>query len=459
MKKTLIQICCLSALLACDFNDTNIDPTRRMDVDVDLIMPSLQAQTARNQGSIGARVTGSIIQQFKGIDAQPEAYNTYTLDENVLDTYWRTGLYVGAMKDASIIIAKGNEKNTPHHSGVAKILMAYNLGIATSFWGDVPYSEAFDELNEKASYDSQEQIYAAIQDLLDDAISDLNLPPGDIPLGKEDLIYKGKVALWVGTARALKARFYMHLVKRDPKAASKALAVLNKGTIFSNEIQPVFSFGAEQNAANPIAYFAEDRKEQLALGDHLVEMLDADNDPRKGKYGVFSGGNYLLYKKDNENLYFGQFNSPMPLITYSEVLFIKSEANLRLGNFVAADNFFFQAVTANMEMLGVTPVNPIGTLSSLPTFEEQLEKLINQKYIAMFGHGTLEAWVDYKRTGYPQLTPNTNANQSFNPSKVIPRRFIYPISERTANRTNMEQAIDNQGGHLLDVDTWAFKNQ
>lgn len=445
-------------LLGCDFGNTNIDPTRNTDVDVNLIMPALQAQTARNQGSLGARITGTVIQHYKGTDAQPEAYNSYILDENALDSYWRTGLYVGAMRDAKIIIDKGNEKNTPHHSGIAKILMAYNLGIATSFWGDVPYTEAFDDQNEKANYDSQEEIYQSIQNLLDEALDDLDLPISDIEVGDDDLIYNGNVALWKGTARALKARYYMHLVKRDPSAAVKALDALKDGTIFSNEVQPMFPFGVEQNAANPIAYFGEDRRGQLSLGNQIFAMLDATNDPRLDKYGVLSGGNYQLYESGNTDLFYGQFETPMALITYSEILFIRAEANLRNGNLVAADNFFAQAVTANMEMLGIDPVPTIGTLSALSTFEEQLEKLIDQKYLAMFGHGTLEAWVDYKRTGYPQLTPSSTASTSFDPSGVVPRRYIYPITERTANGVNMDAAVANQGGHLLDVDTWAFEN-
>ncbi len=459
IKQTIALFFVINMLLqGCNFGDTNIDPTRRTDVDVNLIMPAMQAQTARNQGSIGARITGVIIQQFKGTDAQPEGYNNYTLDENVLDNYWRSGLYTGAMKDAKIIIDKSNVKNTPHHSGVAKILMAYNLGIATSFWGDIPYSNAFVEDIVEPTYDTQEQIYKAIQDLLEEGISDLNLPEGDIALAGDDLIYGGNVALWVGTARALKARYYMHLIKRDADAATKALDILSEGTIFSNEVQPTFLFGAEQNGANPIAYFGEDRRGQLSLGDHLVAMLDANNDPRKEVYGVLSGGNYLLYEKGNTDLYYGQFDSPMPLITYSEILFIKAEANLRKGNLTAADNFFAQAITANFNQLGITALPTIDALSTFATLEEQLEQLINQKYIALFGHGTLEAWADYKRTGYPKLVPNANANASFNPSGEIPRRYIYPISERNSNGNNMQIAIDNQGGHLLDVTTWAFKN-
>ena len=75
----------------------------------------------------------------------------------------------------------------------------------------------------------------------------------------------------------------------------------------------------------------------------------------------------------------------------------------------------------------------------------------------MFGQGAIECWVDYRRTGYPELDPATDASESFNPSKVIPQRYLYPISERSTNRENMEEAVSRQGGHLLDQTLWAFQ--
>jgi hypothetical protein len=44
-----------------------------------------------------------------------------------------------------------------------------------------------------------------------------------------------------------------------------------------------------------------------------------------------------------------------------------------------------------------------------------------------------------------------------NPSGVIPRRWIYPIDERSSNTENMDAAIASQGGEKLDVALWAFK--
>ncbi|MEO0876391.1 MAG: SusD/RagB family nutrient-binding outer membrane lipoprotein, partial [Bacteroidota bacterium] len=84
------------------------------------------------------------------------------------------------------------------------------------------------------------------------------------------------------------------------------------------------------------------------------------------------------------------------------------------------------------------------------------ERIIQQKYIALYVQAAHETWNDYRRTGYPELMVPVNANTSFNPSLVIPKRYLYPLNERTANHAAYQEAIDRQGGHFLDVDTWIF---
>ncbi len=469
MKKFhLIFFMLLYIIHACDFKDTNVDPSRLSDAPVNQILPAAQAQTARNMASVGARITGVVIQHFEGIDAQPLAYNTYLIDETSMDDFWRTGLYAGAMKDCSVILEKGEEQDIPQYTGIAKILMAVNLGIATTFWGDVPYSDAMQgQTNLKPTYDTQEDVYNTIQNLLDDAITDLNQDMGEINPGLDDLIFSGNRAFWIGTARALKARYYMHLSSIDPEAAEKAIGALNGGTIFSNEVQPNFPFGETQNEANPIAYFGQDRANQLAMNPFFSDLLDASNDPRKPYYTRVVSGNQVIYvrndKTDNEtDLYWGQFDSPMPLISFSELLFIRAEANLRLGISSLAQSNLDNAVRKNMEVMGIADADIVSyleantDLSSLPDDESRLEKIITEKYKAMFCQGTIEAWVDYRRTGYPQLQPSPDASESFNPTKVIPLRYLYPISERSTNRENVEVAITRQGGHLLDIPLWAY---
>ena len=461
----LIVINLILILTSCDFGDTNLDPSKLSDAPVDQLLPVAEAQTARNMGSIGARISGVVVQHFTGLSAQPLLYNSYNIDGTALDDYWATGLYAGAMKDCRIIIEKGEEMNIPHYTGIAKILLAVNLGIATTFWGEVPYSEAFQGQDViQPSYDSQESIYEAIQTLLDEGISDLGEDAGALVPGKDDLYYNGINVRWIGTARALKARYHMHLVNVDPEASAKALAALALGTISSNEQQAEFPFGPTLNEANPIAYYGEERRNQLGINPFLLNMLDTKNDPRRSRYTAQLLGNNVLYIADNNNLYWGRFESPMPLISYSELMFIRAEANLRLGFLPTAQNNLSAAIRANMEQIGITEPDITtylashSDITSLTTEELQLQRIMEEKYVAMFGQGTLEAWVDYRRTGYPVLTPAPDAVESFDPSGVIPRRYLYPISERSSNGVNVDAAIDRQGGHLLDQSLWAFPN-
>ena len=143
MKKNIYSlILILFFFNACDFGDLNTDPSTSSEVGMNEVLPTAIAQTVRNIASIGGRVTSTVIQHWTGRDAQPLGYTTYLIDEQTLTEFWETGLYAGAMKDCAIIIELAKEKQQPYYEAIAKVLMAYNLSIATSYWGDIPYSEA-----------------------------------------------------------------------------------------------------------------------------------------------------------------------------------------------------------------------------------------------------------------------------------------------------------------------------
>ena len=82
--------------------------------------------------------------------------------------------------------------------------------------------------------------------------------------------------------------------------------------------------------------------------------------------------------------------------------------------------------------------------------------IMEEKYVALYAQGMVEIWTDYRRTGYPALTPNPDGVNGVNPSGVIPRRWIYPNDEKFSNTANVDAAIARQGGELLDDDMWAF---
>lgn len=464
IKKTIWVLILLLAI-ACDFGDTNLDPTRPTDAELKEILPTALTQTAHNLVSIGGRVTGTVVQHFKGIDAQPESYSQYLLDERTLDEFWRTGLYGGAMKDCHILIEKATVADRPHYRGIAKILLAINLGIATSFWGDVPYSDAFQGLeNLQPSYDLQQDIYIAVQNLLDDAIDDLENPSSQNPPQNDDLIYQGDPTKWVPTAKALKARYLLHLSKKEPNIAQEVLDVIQSGVFESLKDQPNFPFGENINEANPLPLYCFERPDQLVMGDILFQLLNDTNDPRKDYLTIIENGLPTIFQKDSLQLFWGRFNAPLPLLSLAELKFIEAEALLRIGDTENAESVFQEAVAAHFNQLNMLSpsfqefISENINFQNQSSFEEKLDWMLQQKHLALFAQNPIESWVDFRRTGYPQLTPPSGINPSFNPSLVIPRRYLYPLSERNANEQNWQEAIQRQDGHLLDVDIWAFKD-
>ncbi|GGZ79194.1 SusD/RagB family nutrient-binding outer membrane lipoprotein [Algibacter mikhailovii] len=449
--KYILSVLILSAMVfSCTITNVNVDPDNPSadKVNAGAIYPGMISQTHRNSVALVGRIAGLITQQYDGLDAQQIAYAQYLIGESDIDDLWDFGLYgAGASKDCFVIIS-----NTEGDvSALAKLYMAANMGVTTSCWGNVPYSEAFRGDGEtpiaSPTYDDQESVYAAIQNLLSESIAE------GVAFGIGEFYGTGGGgADWVKTAHALKARYYMHLTSVSSSAAASALAEAELAFSSSAE-QPDFVYSLPAQNANPFYLFDNDRPSTLGIGTTLKEMMVGD--PR-----------LPLYTTDGEDfagvpgLFWGQADSPTPLISYWEVKFIEAEALVRTGG---SDTDALQAmkdaVGANMQYIGVDAADIttyVNALTLAGTEANKIETIINEKYKALYGNAPIETWVDYRRTGFPALTPNPDAQSSLNPSKIIPRRFLYPITERTTNKTNYDAAISAQGGHLLDVDMWAF---
>ncbi len=446
-------------LSSCEYGSIDEDPTRvdESTVPVNVIMPIMQTQSHRNITAGLGRLSGIVMQQWNGADAQQLGYTSYVIGENDTNNFWDTGIYVGSMRDCVQIIEKTSDTDGVHSRGLAKIYLAANIGMVTNSWGDAPFSEAFQgEDNLFPSYDTQEALYATIFRLLTEAENDLlatdptRTNPNVIPGSLITMDNAG----WIKVANALKARYYIQLSKRDPDAANKALAAIAKA-MDSNADQAQFSWGDSKPSGNPLAIFGVDRPGTMIIEPQFEAMMTGD--PRKDSYMVASGTDYLYFENDNTDLFWAQFESPGLLMTYAEQKFIEAEAIERNGGDGTAA--LVAGVTANMEFIGVAAGDITTYTAGLAlggTLEADIEVIIVEKYKALYGNTPIEVWNDYKRTGYPALTPNANGSNGFNPSGVIPRRWLYPISERTANFASLEEAISRQGGHLLDNSTWAF---
>ena len=141
----------------------------------------------------------------------------------------------------------------------------------------------------------------------------------------------------------------------------------------------------------------------------------------------------------------------------AETSLLRAEAALAGLSSENANSFFQQGIQLSMEQYGVDAADistflasTAGTLSG--TSEEQLEQIIVQKYVALFGD-SFEAWAEHRRTGYPRIwigstpAPDTDG--------AMPRRFAYPISEYNLNGTNINEAVARlTGGDLLKSRIW-----
>ena len=449
--KLILSVITVASLMnSCEITNVNVDPDNPSanSINAGAIYPGMISQSHRNLVALGGRIAGLVNQQFDGLDAQQIAYAQYNIGEDDSDDLWDFGLYGGgALTDCFVIISN----NKGEVSALAKLYMAANLGLATSIWGDVPYSEAFngDSGNLTPSYDSQSSIYEVVQRLLSESINE----GVDSGIGAFAGTGSTDDIDWEKTAHALKARHYLHLTSVEGVSAAQSALTEAQMALTSTDEQADFIYSTPAQNAHPFYLFDNDRPGTLGFGTTLYNMMTGD--PR-----------LPLYTTDGESfagvagLFWGQADSPTPLISYWEVKFIEAEALLWTGGSDANILMALQeAVRSNMLYVGVSSADAnayVNTLTLTGTTQEKLETIITEKYKSLYGNAPIESWNDYKRTGYPDLTPNPNAVTNVNPSKVIPRRFLYPLSERQTNLENYEAAISAQGGHLLDDNTWVF---
>ena len=91
---------------------------------------------------------------------------------------------------------------------------------------------------------------------------------------------------------------------------------------------------------------------------------------------------------------------------------------------------------------------------------KNFQRIITQKWIANYPLG-MEAWAEYRRTGYPELYPCIdNLSDCGVSSQRGMRRLSFPYSEAQNNKANYDQGVielegsDNEATDLK----WAKKN-
>jgi hypothetical protein len=379
----------------------------------------------------------------------------------------------------------------PDFYALANIIKVAGMHRVTDIFGPMPYSQ-FGAGGFEVGYDSQQAIYNSFFSELDSAIATLTTfvtnNPGVTPAQNYDLVYQGNYTEWIKFANSLKLRLAMHIVYADPALAQQeAEAAVNNsyGVMTTNADNAFLSSSPTVVVYNPL-YTIDVGFGDIRFGAVLQSLLTGYNDPRIPDYmltapgfpntpyiGVRTGinlsaGNYRQMSGINVTL-----NAPIQWMTAAEVDFLRAEGALRGWNMGETAQYFYQqGIQTSFTQYGVSGAayitnstntaapytDPYNSVNNVPAgspelstitiqwdntaaFETNLERIITQKYIAMFPNGQ-EAWTEFRRTGYPKIWPVVeNFSNGAISTQIQIRRLPYPPNEYSNNDPSVTQAV------------------
>lgn len=448
-----------------DVNDNPNGPDQLLQPE--LFLPQIQAELAVGVQWDG-RFTGFYTQNW--IYSSGENYSLNLHSNPLSDSYsqlWRA-VYFSMGYNLSDMIRSGELNEKYDFVGVGYILRAYGWQMLTDYHGPVIVTEAFDSDRRVFDYDDQEVVYAEIQRLLSLGIENLERTDGlsaeDSGLGEADLIYSGDRSKWIKFAYGLLAINGQRLTNKSSYDPDQVIGYVDKA-LSSNDDDALIRFegtvSANTNFFGPLrGNIGRYRQSKFILGlldgtnpvlsDTLLFGTDPQysdvqlKDPRltamlapspDGNYrgispeaGIdeWSSAESDLVPKNfwNEEGYNGTTPSPQiyffnndarfPLMTYSQLQFIKSEAAFISNKQDVALVAFQNGVNAHMDFARQFAPDQAAfderraiyanSEQLFPQAEQDLSlsKIMLQKYIATWGWGFFETWSDMRRYHYDQ---------------------------------------------------------
>lgn len=499
----------LGGLSACDkgFDEMNINPVQPTELDPIYLMNRAALYSTLSSTSLTYEL--AIVQQVVSPNGGVLAGGNFNQLNRAFSIGTWNKYYRDVLKHTTDV--KRLTVNDPNRSNLyqmARILHSLSAMILTDTFGDVPYFETgkgFLEGNVSPTYDGQEAIYQDILKELDEATAGLNAAA---PIEDGDIFYGGDVNKWrkLGYSLMLRAGF-RHSKVNEGRAMEWVTKAIAGGVMESNDDNLVIyhdfnytnEIGNTLNATEANNYY---------LAEPFQQFLSAKNDPRLASIAVrFIGAGsgpdqnnalagdppagVVLSRDpadqigfpmgyDNQTIApvvqqrglrsFYEFSqvdrtrmaardAPAYHVTYSQTLLLLAEAAVRGWTNDDASELYADGIRAHMEQLadyGPSVAVPDGAiddyLAANPLDEEiALQQIGEQYWVSSFFNG-YESFANFRRTGFPMLTPNPYPGKDINGDFI--RRLSYPDAEFSVNNENIQEALNRQGPDNLDTRVW-----
>ena len=420
------------------------------------------------------------------------------------DVYWSLG------KNLVDMMGKAEAEQRWDLLGVGFILKAWGWQVLTDLHGEIIVRQAIDQSRFSFDYDTQDFAYQEIKRLLDSATVLLQRTDGAVDatyLGKGDRIYNGDRAKWLKLAYgmiALNLNHYSNKTTYDPAAV---IANVDK-SLASNADDPLLTYQGTNNddrnfLGNTRNNITSYRQTQFVLGLMNGTAFGGTVDPRMTRMlapspdGVYRGldvnvvgfgglpaaqqpmnfyGYATLPATGSQSRYIFDDKSKLPVMTYAELQFIKAEAAYRSGDKPTALIAYRNGVSAHIDFVNARNIDNNQTPTQITAAEKTaflgsanivpaaaaltLTQIMSQKYIALWGWGHNEIWMDMRRYHYTDLDPASTVQVY---PGFTPPTTLYPdnggkVVQRIRPRFNSEYvwnvpALQAIGGTALDYHT------
>lgn len=484
MKYNFKNLLAMSALIilaaACSkkIDEAYQNPNYDVKVAPETLMPQIVASMAGNYGGHGPmndiRYIGAYVQNFAFAGTQSNFDKMGHTNTDVAQSFWRSHYYDIGQNNVKMI-EWALENKQWEIAGAGKAIFAWSWLTLTDYHGEVILKEAFNTDLITFKYDTQEEVYAHARKLSFEALDLLNRTGengSQAALAKGDaFLYAGNVAKWKKFVYGVLARTHHHLSNKSIYKADSVLYYTNlamKET--SDDALVKFAatsvsatnnfFGPFRNNIGGATITSPTAIRQSAFIADLMSGLNPAfsgvEDPRaiyllrKNANGTFKGvepvkGQLVLAGADRPENFHGvsqangtvntvpstdvncrfifRNSAPFPVMTASEMAFLRAEAAFLKGDKAAALVAYKDGIAKHFDLLMANYNTNVPTADLLTTAKRDaflantavvpasandltLSKIMLQKYIALWGHGTFETWVDMRRYHYTDKDAN-----------------------------------------------------